>query len=161
MSKALIYLQSGGPTSVINSSLYGAIREAQKHKEVSKILGSLHGIEGLLDDDIIDIGKEDDEDIELLKQTPAAILGSSRYKLPSSFEDEAYKKILATLVKHNCGYLLLNGGNDSMDTCSKLATFFRENNVDIKVIGVPKTACGRGFKIGSERPGKASSLETS
>ena len=139
MSKALIYLQSGGPTSVINSSLYGAIREAQKHKEVSKLLGSLHGIEGILDDDIIDIGKEDDEDIELLKQTPAAILGSSRYKLPSSFDDEAYKKILATLVKHNCGYLLLNGGNDSMDTCSKLATYFRENNVDIKVIGVPKT----------------------
>lgn len=139
MSKSIIYLQSGGPTSVINSSLYGAISESRKHNEISKILGSINGIEGLLNNEIIDINKENEEDIELLKQTPASILGSSRFKLPSSFADPCYKKILETLTKHDCGYLLVNGGNDSMDTCAKLASFFLDQDIDIKVIGVPKT----------------------
>lgn len=138
--KAMVYIQSGGPTSVINSSLYGAIKEAKLHTdEISNIYGSLHGIEGLLCDDLIDLNKEDDETIELLKQTPGAILGTSRHKLPKDYHDQEYSKIINTLKKHNIGYVFVNGGNDSMDTCAKLSSLCEELNLDIKVIGVPKT----------------------
>ena len=138
-SKAMVYIQSGGPTSVINTSLYGAIKEAQKHPEISHIYGSLNGIEGLLNDRIIDFGKEDPEQIELLKQTPGSILGTSRHKLPKDFHDEEYSKILETCQKHNIGYVFVNGGNDSMDTCYKLSLLCKEKGLDIKVMGVPKT----------------------
>ena len=139
MAKAMVYIQSGGPTSVINTSLYGAIQEAKKHPEISNIYGSLNGIEGLLTDNLIDLRKEDDEQIELLKQTPGSILGTSRHKLPKDFHDEEYKKILETCKKHDIGYVFVNGGNDSMDTCHKLSLLCKELNVDIKVMGVPKT----------------------
>ena len=96
--KAMVYIQSGGPTSVINSSLYGAIREAQAHpEEISHIYGSLHGIEGLLCDELIDLNKEDYETIELLKQTPGSVLGTSRHKLPKDYHDDEYKTIIETL----------------------------------------------------------------
>lgn len=138
--KAMVYIQSGGPTSVINSSLYGAIREGQRHPDkISHIYGSLHGIEGLLHDDLIDLGKEDDETIELLKQTPGSILGTSRHKLPKDHHDAEYMAILETLKKHNIGYVFVNGGNDSMDTCLKLSKICNELGLDIKVMGVPKT----------------------
>ena len=138
-SKAMVYIQSGGPTSVINTSLYGAIKEAQKHPEISHIYGSLNGIEGLLNDRLIDFGKEDPAQIELLKQTPGSILGTSRHKLPKDFHDEEYSKILETCQKHNIGYVFVNGGNDSMDTCYKLSLLCKEKGLDIKVMGVPKT----------------------
>lgn len=139
MAKAMVYIQSGGPTSVINTSLYGAIKEAQKHSEISHIYGSLNGIEGLLKDNIIDLGKEDPAQIELLKQTPGSILGTSRHKLPKDFHHEEYSKIIETCKKHNIGYVFVNGGNDSMDTCYKLSLLCKELNLDIKVMGVPKT----------------------
>ena len=138
--KAMVYIQSGGPTSVINSSLYGAIREAEAHKDqISHIYGSLHGIEGLLCDELIDLGQEDFETIELLKQTPGSILGTSRHKLPKDYHDDEYKAIIATLQKHDIGYVFVNGGNDSMDTCAKLSALCKELKLDIKVMGVPKT----------------------
>lgn len=138
--KAMVYIQSGGPTSVINSSLYGAIKEAQAHKdEISHIYGSLHGIEGLLCDELIDLGQEDEKTIELLKQTPGSILGTSRHKLPKDYHDKEYQLIIDTLKKHNIGYVFVNGGNDSMDTCAKLSALCKELNLDIKVMGVPKT----------------------
>ncbi len=138
--KTMVYIQSGGPTPVINTSLYGAIKEARKHSDkISAIYGSRYGIEGLINDNLIDINAEDEEDIELLLQTPGAILGTSRFKLPTDFHDPIYLTILKTLEKHNVGYLFINGGNDSMDTCYKLSLLFKEKNVDIKVIGVPKT----------------------
>ena len=138
--KAMVYIQSGGPTSVINSSLYGAIKEAQKHSDkISGIYGSLHGIEGLLCDDLIDLNKEDEKTIELLKQTPGSALGTSRHKLPKDYHDDEYKTIIETLKKHNIGFVFVNGGNDSMDTCYKLSTLCKELNLDIKVMGVPKT----------------------
>lgn len=136
----MVYIQSGGPTSVINSSLYGAIKEAELHpEEISGIYGSLHGIEGLLCDDLIDLGKEDKNTIELLKQTPGSILGTSRHKLPKDYHDKEYSLIIDTLKKHNIGYVFVNGGNDSMDTCAKLSALCKELGLDIKVMGVPKT----------------------
>ena len=137
--KAMVYIQSGGPTSVINTSLYGAIKEAQKHPEISHIYGSLNGIEGLLTDQLIDFGNEDPKQIELLKQTPGSILGTSRHKLPKDFHDEEYAKILETCEKHNIGFVFVNGGNDSMDTCYKLSLLCKEKGLDIRVMGVPKT----------------------
>lgn len=139
MAKAMVYIQSGGPTSVINSSLYGAIKEAEKHPEISGIYGSLNGIDGLLNDRIIDLGKEDKETIELFLQTPGAVLGTTRHKLPKDLHHEEYHRIIETLKKHNIGYVFVNGGNDSMDTCYKLSLLAKELNLDIKVMGVPKT----------------------
>ena len=99
--KNMVYIQSGGPTSVINTSLYGAIKEAKKHsQQINKIYGSLHGIEGLIVDDLIDIGKEDDEQIELLLQTPGSILGTTRRKLPQNIHSLEYQFIIETLIKH-------------------------------------------------------------
>ena len=137
----MVYIQSGGPTSVINTSLYGAIKEAKRHPDlIGHIYGSQHGVEGLIDDDLIDLGLEDDEQIELLLQTPGSILGTTRRKLPKDIHTPEYAAIIENLKKHNIGYVFINGGNDSMDTCNKIAKLVKELGIDdIKVIGVPKT----------------------
>ena len=139
--KNMVYIQSGGPTCVINTSLYGAIKEAKRHPDlIGHIYGSQHGVEGLIDDDLIDLGLEDDEQIELLLQTPGSILGTTRRKLPKDIHTPEYAAIIETLKKYNIGYVFINGGNDSMDTCNKIAKLVKELGIDdIKVIGVPKT----------------------
>lgn len=138
--KNMVYIQSGGPTSVINTSFYGAIKEARRHPDkIGNIYGSIHGIEGLIDDEIIDINQEDDEQIELLLQTPGSILGTTRRKLPKDIHDPVYYQIIENIKKHNIGYVFVNGGNDSMDTCYKLSLLAKELGLDIKVMGVPKT----------------------
>lgn len=132
----MVYLQSGGPTSVINCSLLGAIEEGKKHlDEIDVIYGSHYGVEGLLNDDLINLSEINNEKLSLLRQTPGAALGSSRHKIVPGEEE----KILSTLKKHNIGYLFVNGGNDSMDTCDKLGSYFASKGEDIRVIGVPKT----------------------
>ncbi|MGI6713728.1 MAG: diphosphate--fructose-6-phosphate 1-phosphotransferase [Bacilli bacterium] len=138
--RSLAYLQSGGPTSVINTSLYGVIKEAKRHPDViDGIYGCVYGVKGLINDHLIDLRAEDDETVELLKQTPGAALGTARYQLSNDFTHEDYQKIVNTLKKHNIGYLLINGGNDSMDTCHKLSQYFAKTNIDCAVIGIPKT----------------------
>lgn len=138
--KNMVYIQSGGPTSVINTSLYGAIIEAKKHKkEIDHIYGSLNGIEGMIDDKLIDIGLEDKDQIELLLQTPGSILGTTRRKLPKDIHDPIYMQIVDTMKKHDIKYVFINGGNDSMDTCYKISTLCKELKLDVRVIGVPKT----------------------
>ena len=138
--KNMVYIQSGGPTSVINTSLYGAIKEAKRHpEEIDHIYGSLNGIEGMIDDRLIDIGKEDEEQIELLLQTQGSILGTTRRKLPKDVHDPSYLKIVETMKKHDIKYVFVNGGNDSMDTCYKLSLLTKELNLDVRVVGVPKT----------------------
>ena len=135
--KNCLVLQSGGPTSVINSSLYGIIHEAKNHKDkIDKIYGSLYGIDGILEDEIINI---DDLDDPLLFQTPGAILGSTRHNLPTNSDDNIYKNIYETLNKYNIGYLFIIGGNDSMDSANKINKYLIKSNIDIKVIGIPKT----------------------
>ena len=138
--KNMVYIQSGGPTSVINTSFYGAIKEAKRHpEEIDHIYGSQHGIEGLIFDDLIDIGQEDDEQIELLLQTPGSILGTTRRKLPKDINDPVYAQIIENLKKHDIKYVFVNGGNDSMDTCYKLSLLVKQLGLDIIVVGVPKT----------------------
>ncbi len=137
---ALLFGQSGGPSSVINSSACGVFEEAFKQDCITAVYGAAHGIKGILEDRIYDIGQEDREEISLLKNTPSSALGSVRYKLKNSSDDESdYKKLLATFKKYNIRYFMYNGGNDSMDTCCKVGKYMREQGYDCRIIGVPKT----------------------
>ena len=131
--------QSGGPTCVINSSLLGVIQEAKKHPEIEVVYGTLNGINGVITDNLVNLSNLDDENLELLKQTPSAILGSVRHCLSNDFKNPEYEKILENLKKHNIRYFFYIGGNDSMDTVSKLSTYFKMVDYECYVIGVPKT----------------------
>lgn len=133
--------QSGGPTSVINSSLVGVYKTA-KDRGAKKVYGMLHGIKGLLDGQYVDLSEKikTDIDIDLLKRTPSSYLGSCRYKLPEICDDRAlYEKIFKTLDDLDVKYFFYIGGNDSMDTIKKLSDFAVLIDSDIKFMGVPKT----------------------
>ena len=134
--------QSGGPTCAINASLLGVFRHAVKYDEIDLVYGSVNGIEGLIYDNLVNLFDiiADDDEIELIRQTPSTLLGSCRYKLPAYDKNpEIYDTILKTLRKYDIGAFFYIGGNDSMDTVMKLDKYFRENGIDIKVIGIPKT----------------------
>ncbi|MCI6886752.1 MAG: 6-phosphofructokinase [Lachnospiraceae bacterium] len=138
--KNVIVGQSGGPTAVINASLYGVIKEALAHEEIGHVYGMIHGIEGLLQDNYMDLGAElSKEDLELLKVTPAAYLGSCRYKLPEDLTSTFYHTIFEKFENLNIGYFFYIGGNDSMDTVSKLSRYAAGIGSEIRFIGVPKT----------------------
>lgn len=131
--------QSGGPTTVINASLYGVVREAQKSPQIQHIYGMINGIQGFIDDRMMDIEQELGDSLEMLKNTPAAYLGSCRYKLPEDLSDGIYSIIFHKFQIHNIKCFIYIGGNDSMDTVSKLAAYAGRVASDIKIIGVPKT----------------------
>lgn len=137
----LVYGQSGGPTAVINATAAGVFLEAlSQTKKIDKVFGAKHGILGVLNEDFVDIGQEDRNELWLLQQTPSSILGSCRYKLEDPDKDDSdYLKILEVFKKYNIRYFLYNGGNDSMDTCSKISKFLRDHDYECQVIGVPKT----------------------
>ena len=137
---AAIFAQSGGPTSVINASAAGVFSEALKAEDVTGVYGSAHGIKGMLDDVIYDITKEDQRELDLLLTTPSSALGSARYKLKHFDEDDRdYKKLLNLFRKYNIRYMFFNGGNDSMDTCSKVSRYLAGVGYECRVFGVPKT----------------------
>ena len=134
--------QSGGPTCAINASLLGVFRHAAKYDEIETAYGSVNGIEGLIYDNLVKLDDiiTDDNDVELIRQTPSTVLGSCRYKLPFYKDDPAiYETIVNNMRKHNIGAFFYIGGNDSMDTVMKLDDYFKANNIDIKVMGIPKT----------------------
>jgi len=136
----LLYGQSGGPTSVINASAYGVIKEAFESNEINEVYVMKHGIKGALNEDFFVMSKQDEMDIELLKHTPGSAFGSVRYKISDSKEDETdYIRLLYIFKKYNIRYFLYNGGNDSMDTCYKIAEYMRDVDYDMRVMGVPKT----------------------
>lgn len=132
--------QSGGPTCAINASLAGVYLQASKSEKIDKIFGSLNGIEGIIKQNLINLSDylKSEEDISLLVHTPSTVLGSCRYKIPEN-ADDVYEKILECFRKYDIGIFFYIGGNDSMDTVMKLSEYFQNNNIDIKVIGVPKT----------------------
>ena len=137
---ACIIGQSGGPTSVINASAYGAIKTALDNEHITRVLGACNGIKGVLDDNLIDMGKEDPEELALMKYTPSSALGSCRYKLKDAKDDDTdYKRILEIFKKYDVRYFFYNGGNDSMDTCNKISKFCMENGYECRVMGIPKT----------------------
>ena len=136
--KNILVGQSGGPTSVINASLYGVIKESIENK-IEKVYGMVNGIEGFLEDKCIELQELSEEKLNLLRTTPSAFLGSCRFKLPNDYNDEIYKKIFKKLNEKNIGYVLYIGGNDSMDTVNKLAHYADMVMSKVKFIGVPKT----------------------
>ncbi len=134
--------QSGGPTCAINASLLGVYKQALNESTIEHIFGSVNGIEGIINDNLVELNSVicTDEDMELLKQTPSTYLGSCRYKLPNISEGkDIYDKIIACFEKHNIGAFFYIGGNDSMDTVAKLSEYIKEIGKDIKIMGIPKT----------------------
>ena len=141
MKKNIIVGQSGGPTAVINASLYGVITEGMKHpEEIGCVYGMHNGIEGFLRDDYQDLSHTlSPDELELLKVTPAAYLGSCRYKLPEDLSSPFYLTLFKKLEDLEIGYFFYIGGNDSMDTVSKLSRYAAGIKSDIRFIGIPKT----------------------
>ena len=137
---ACIIGQSGGPSSVINSSAYGAIRTALDNPMITNVYGAEHGIKGVLNDRLFDMSKEDPKELELLKYTPSSALGSCRYKMADpDVDDTDYKRILEIFKKYDVRYFFYNGGNDSMDTCNKISKYMMKAGYECRVMGVPKT----------------------
>lgn len=135
MNNNLIIAHGGGPTAVINASLYGAVDEARKSNCFGKILGAVHGIEGVLNEQFIDFTQMSRAKIDLLAVTPSSAIGSCRRKLT----EEDYPVVLDIFKKYEVGYFIYNGGNDSMDTCEKISRIAKQAGYDLVVGGIPKT----------------------
>ena len=141
MKKNAVVGQSGGPTAVINASLYGTVYEAlNREDEIGTVYGMINGIEGFLNDQVMDMTPlEESKELELIRTTPGSYLGSCRYKLPEDLNDPVYPQLFAHFEAYNIGYFFYIGGNDSMDTVSKLSRYAEKISSDIRVIGIPKT----------------------
>jgi 6-phosphofructokinase 1 len=139
--KNIIVGQSGGPTAVINSSIVGVYKKA-KELGYDHVYGMVNGIEGFIKGNFIDLDDylKDKDNIELLRRTPSAFLGSCRYKLPKFESDpETYKRIFQLLEDNEIDTFLYTGGNDSMDTVKMLSDYAKDNNKPQRFMGVPKT----------------------
>ena len=139
--KNMIVGQSGGPTAVINGSLYGVVSEGFKHPEsIEHVYGMINGIEGFLSNQIMDMHPLlKNGDLELIRTTPGSYLGSCRYKLPEDLNNPVYPELFQKFEDYNISYFFYIGGNDSMDTVSKLSRYAAKIQSPIRVIGVPKT----------------------
>lgn len=140
MKKNAIAGQSGGPTAVINAGLYGVIKECATQNSIGHVYGMIHGIEGFLSGHCMDLEAElNTEETELLKLTPAAYLGSCRYKFPDDLSSPVYPALFEKFREKEIGYFFYIGGNDSMDTVSKLSRYAAFRKSGIRFIGIPKT----------------------
>ena len=139
----LLVGQSGGPTAVINASLAGVIQEAGRHECIEEIYGGLNGILGILNEEFIDINEEKVRTIEGLKHTPAAALGTCRYKIDFKKKPEKAAKDMDRLFEvfaaHNIRYFFYIGGNDSQDTSHKIHDEAIKRGYELRIICVPKT----------------------
>lgn len=134
MKRNILVAHGGGPTTVINASLFGVIDEAMRQSSSGKVFGAIHGVEGVLNDELIELSSQDQKQLLLLPYTPASAIGSCRRKLT----DADYPRILEVLKKHDIGCFFYNGGNDSMDTCNKIAKLAEASGYDLAVIGHSK-----------------------
>ena len=138
--KNILYAQSGGPTAVINASACGLIETARKLMPDAKVFAAKNGIIGVLNDELIDTTLESDEQIALLKHTPASAFGSCRYKLKKIEQDDSeYRKLIEVFKKHDIGYFFYNGGGDSQDTAHKVSQLSEKMGYPMTCIGIPKT----------------------
>jgi ATP-dependent phosphofructokinase / diphosphate-dependent phosphofructokinase len=156
----VLVAQSGGPSPVINSSLRGLIEGCRGSDRFGDVYAARNGIEGVLKEELYDLTSEPDEEVALLSVTPAAgAIGTCRYKLKEAFRED-YERIVQVLKAHRIGYLFYIGGNDSMDTTSKIAFLARERGLDLVAIGVPKTIDNdlgdNEFKLLDHSPGYGS-----
>ena len=135
-----VYAQSGGVTAVINASAYGFITAAREADFIGEIYAGQDGINGVLDEKLIDLSAEAPDAIEALRHTPAGAFGSCRIKLKDLNKDRAaFQRIIDVLAAHDVGYFFYNGGNDSMDTVDKLSRFAADHGYPLQVLGIPKT----------------------
>ena len=139
-ARNLLVAQSGGPSPVINSSLRGVVETARMFPDrVGRIYAGRHGIEGVLKEELLDLSAQHEDEIALLRNTPAAgAIGTCRYKV-KSHQEEDFDRILDVLQAHDIGYFLYNGGNDSMDTANKVAELAARRGLDVVGVGIPKT----------------------
>ena len=140
MGKNVIVAQSGGPSPVINSSLAGVIDGCKAFPDTfGTVYAGWHGIEGVLTEELLDLSIQSDEEIALLRKTPAAgAIGTCRYKLKAG-QEEDFERVIEVFKAHDIGYFFYNGGNDSMDTAHKVAQLANERGLDVVGVGVPKT----------------------
>jgi len=140
MKKNVLIAQSGGPSAVINSSLQGAIEHIKKHDNLfDRIYAGWHGVEGILKEELLDISAQPEDEIKLLRTTPAAgTIGTCRYKLIDENHAD-FERIIEVFKSHNIGYFFYIGGNDSMDTAHKISNLAKEKSYDLIVAGIPKT----------------------
>lgn len=140
MPKNVIVAQSGGPSPVINSSLRGVIETCKLFPETfGSLYAGWHGIEGVLKEELLDLSAQDEEEVALLRYTPAAgSIGTCRYKLKKNQERD-FKRVIDVMKAHNIGYFFYNGGNDSMDTAHKVSILAHEQGLDLVAAGIPKT----------------------
>jgi len=138
--KNCVIAQSGGPTSVINSSVMGLLSKNNEIRYFDTVYAGINGIEGILKEDFFDLNQLSEEEIQRIKHTPSAALGSCRYKL-KNYEDskEEYKKLFEIFEKYDIKAFFYAGGNDSQDTVRKLAAYAKDKNIDMNFIGIPKT----------------------
>ncbi|WP_205694247.1 6-phosphofructokinase [Clostridium manihotivorum] len=135
-----IVAQSGGPTSVINSSVFGLVEANKELKIYDNVYAGLNGIEGILNKNIINLSAMDSNELDTFRRTPSSGLGSCRYKLKdSSLCEDEYISLMSILNELNIKAFFYIGGNDSMDTTAKLSKYAKEHGIDIKFIGIPKT----------------------
>ena len=139
----LLIAQSGGPTAAINATVAGVLTAASLSGKADQVLGAVNGIKGVLEERFVNLTDtmNNTADLELLCQTPAAALGSCRFKLKDAGEDESqYREIIRIFRKHEISYFIYIGGNDSMDTVDKLSAYCEKQGIrDIHVMGAPKT----------------------
>ena len=132
--KALV-AQSGGPTAVINQSLVGVVQQANRYPEITHVYGSAHGVSGIVKEDLFDLTQNTSYDLELIAQTPASALGSSRDKPDAEY----CEKIIKVFRAHEIRYFYYIGGNDSSDTCRLVAEGAKAQNYELRAVHVPKT----------------------
>jgi len=136
-----VVAQSGGPTAVINASACGVIQTALANPDVfTAVYGALNGILGVLREELYDLGKEEESEIDRLRRTPSSALGSCRHKLKSLTDDRGdYERIIEVFRAQDIRYFFYIGGNDSMDTAAKLGQLAGEMDYEMIAMGVPKT----------------------
>ncbi len=136
----VIVAQSGGPSPVINSSLRGVVETCHMFPDTfGTVYAGWHGIEGVLKEELLNLSVQDPEEIALLRYTPAAgSIGTCRYKLKKD-QGEDFQRVMDVIKAHDIRYFFYNGGNDSMDTCHKVAQMAQEQGLDLVAVGVPKT----------------------
>ena len=135
MAENLLIVHGGGPTAVMNASLYGAIEEAKRSGKIQHIYGADNGTGGFLAERFIELEDVPEEKLRLLLQTPGTAIGTSR----DPIEQEDYEKMADILEARDIKYVLFNGGNGTMDTCGKLHKTCVRRKLDVKVMGIPKT----------------------
>ena len=133
MAENVLVVHGGGPTAVINSSLYGVLEEAKASGKIDKVYGAMGGSEAIFKEDFFDLLQFPEEKLKLLLETPATAIGSSRYAL----EEEDYQAMPEIFKKYDIKYVLLNGGNGTMDTCGKIYQACKGHGIN--VVGIPKT----------------------